>query len=607
MDELIKIEIYCDGQPQNCIWAYPGQNLWESLLANGLASGGLCGGEGTCGKCKLKIKGELGPPDAEERYLLLPEEIKAGLRLACHIPVADGLQVFLEQAEPSATNLLEHDLDEDFKAILSHKRVYLPGHDNQHTLTVQERLKEALPGVQIDLQAENYNELYYLDRPDRPVLELRVSLLQEERLIYAGRSQQNLYGVALDIGTTSLVGSIIDLETGELLWTSTMPNMQRIYGADIVSRLQYVNEHDDGLQTLHQVIVNNVNALISTMAEQISARSKEVYQLVAVGNPVMIHLLLGLNPRGLATAPFVGLIADEITCRVADLGLVAYRGAKLHIPPAGGGFIGSDALVGLLTLPASPPLPYLYVDVGTNGEVILADGERLWAASAAAGPAFEGAGIRSGMRAALGAIDHFQWEQGQLDYRVIGNVEPRGMCGSALIDLVAFLLEKGIVDSAGTFVDGGHELGVRSGPQGKELVIVPPQGAYQGVPLVLGQEDLRQVQLAKAALRSAIEILLQESGLAATQLQAIYLAGAFGNYLQAEHAIRIGLLPQVNIDLVHSIGNAAGRGAIRYLTSSRASQQIGQFKQLLNCIALANHPDFQPLFLNHISFAPPKE
>ncbi|MGI6435163.1 MAG: ASKHA domain-containing protein [Syntrophomonadaceae bacterium] len=603
MDELVKIEIFYNEQPPNSIWAYPGQNLWESLVANGLASAGPCGGLGICGKCKVKVKGHVKPPDEEERYLLLPEEVKAGLRLACHIPVSDGLQVFLETQPLLTASVPEPGSPSDFQAMAVHKKIYLPGHDSQNPVSIQERLQQALPEVQIDLTIDNLNDLYRLDRVDRPVLELNALLLKEQRLIYAGKSRRSLYGVALDIGTTSLVGSFIDLATGAALWTSTMPNMQRIYGADIVSRLQYANEHDDGLQTLHQVIINNVNAMIADMAEQSGSKPEQVYQVVAVGNPVMIHLFLGLNPLGLAAAPFAGIITDAFTCQAAELGLVAYRDAKVHIPPPGGSFIGSDALVGLLTLPNPSPLPYLYIDIGTNGEVILADNTGMWAASAAAGPAFEGAGIRCGMRASLGAIDHFQWDGGQLDYRVLGKVEPRGMCGSALIDLLAFLLERGMVDRAGSLVPGEHELAIRSSPQGYELIIVPPEQAYQGIPVVLSQEDLRQIQLAKGALRSAIEILLQESGLKADELRAIYLAGAFGNYLQAEHAIKIGLLPAVKVSLIHNIGNAAGRGAMHYLTRDRARRQVSHFKQALNCIELANHRDFQPIFLQHVNFA----
>lgn len=602
MDELVKIEIFYDEQPQNCIWAYPGQNLWESLAANGLASTGPCGGLGICGKCKVKVGGPVKTPDEEERYLLLPEEVRAGLRLACHIPVADGLQVFLEAQPLIAASVSGPVSPPDFQALAVHKKIYLPGHDRQNPVSIQERLQQALPGLQIDLPIANLNDLYHLDRVDRPVLELNALLLKGRRLIYAGKARRSLYGVALDIGTTSLLGSFIDLETGAALWTSTMPNMQRIYGADIVSRLQYVTQHDDGLQTLHQVIVNNVNAMITSMAEHSGSMPEQVYQVVIVGNPVMTHLFLGLNPLGLASAPFAGIITDAFTCRAAELGLVAYRDAEVHIPPPGGGFVGSDALAGLLTLPSPPPLPYLYIDIGTNGEVILADQTGMWAASAAAGPAFEGGGIRCGMRASLGAIDHFQWDGGQLDHRVLGKVEPRGMCGSALVDLAAFLLEKRLVDATGAFIPGEHELVMRSGPQGPELIIVPAEQAYQGIPVVLSQEDLRQIQLAKGAVRSAIDILLQESGLRADKLQAVYLAGAFGNYLHPEHAIKIGLLPAVKASLIRNIGNAAGRGAMRYLTQARARQQASDLKQNLHCIELANHRDFQSIFLQHINF-----
>lgn len=604
MSELVRIEIAYDDKHSMSIWSYPGQNLWEALAVNGLVMSAPCGGKKACGKCKTRVLGPLLPPDEAERYLLLPEEIKAGIRLACHLPVIEGLKVYLlEQPFTAAAAAMPQPVPGTVvEPLVRHKKIYLPGLDRHNPVSIQERLQNALPGLGLNLSVANLNELHSLDRAERPVLELNALITAKQGLIYAGRSRQSVYGLALDAGTTSLVGTLLDLESGQIMATSTMPNMQRVYGDNVVSRLEYCSNHDDGLLTLHQVIINNANTLITSLAQQCNILPDQVFQLVMVGNPVMTHLFLGLNPGGLAGVPFTGIITDAFSCRAVELGLLAHRDAQLTIPPQGRGFIGSDALAGLLTLPDPRPLPYLYLDIGTNSEVILADKKGMWAASAAAGPAFEGAGIRCGMRAVHGAIDHFFWDDGQLVYHVLGNEAPRGMCGSALIDLLAWLLEKELMAGNGNIIETTDQVLIRLGSQGKEMVIVPADKSQQGIPVVLSQEDVRSLQLAKSAIRAAIEILLKESGIKPEDLKAVFLAGAFGNYLNPENAIKAGILPSIKPDVVYNLGNAAGRGAVQYLLHAPARQQMKDIKQGLNCVELADHPDFQGLFLRYLDF-----
>ncbi len=603
MDELTKITIIRSDQTDTAVWCYSGQNLWEALAANGLISSGACSGQKLCGKCKLKVKGELSAPDEAERYLLLPEEVKAGVRLACRIPVVPGLEVFLEDLPGvAARSAFTTAVIQDSEHKITHKKVYLPGFDRHNPVSIQERLQKAVSNLEVHLNPVELNQLHRIDRADRPVLELNALVDEQQRLIYAGKTRQKLYGAALDIGTTSLVGTLVDLETNQTVATATMPNMQRVYGDDIISRLQYVLNHDDGLQTLHQVIINNTNTLLAHLTKSCSSHPQEIYRLVMVGNPVMTHLFLGLNPAGMAQSPFCGIITDAYRCNAAELGVVAHRKAELLVPPQAGGFIGADALTGLLTLKEPIPTPYVFIDIGTNSEVILDSGGGMWAASAAAGPAFEGAGIRCGMKAANGAIDHFYWQDQKLSYHVLGGGSPRGMCGSALVDLLAYLLEKGMLSANGNLLETEAGLKSRLGEQGRELIIVPAADSFQGIPVVLSQEDLRRLQLAKGAVRAAIEVLMGESGVKVQSLKAVYLAGAFGSYLNAENAIKVGLLPQVNPEMVHNIGNAAGRGAAAYLLSETARHQLGNLRHKLKTIALAEHPEFQQQFLRHMDF-----
>lgn len=605
MEDLIKIEVQTQGEAFSSVWAYPGQNLWEVLLANGLMPAGLCGGLGTCGKCKVRVEGSSRPPAEKERFQLLPEEYKKGIRLACHLEVEGPLKITLEN-EAAAPNLIASFWEiPAFKPLASNRKVYIPGHDRYHPVSIQERLQRAVPDLQFNLGIKNWNDLYLLDRIDRPVLELTAMVLEDQEVIFTGKAPGQLFGLAFDLGTTSLVAALLDLESGATVGTCTMPNMQRVYGADIISRLQYCTAHEEGLQTLHQVVINNLNQMITSLITGMGAHADQIQRLVVVGNPVMLHLFLGLNPQGMAAAPFAGIITDAFSCRAWDLNIMAHHSAEIYLPPQLGGFVGADTTAGLLAIPDGLPEKCLFIDIGTNGEVVLKSGERFWAASAAAGPAFEGSGITSGMRAAAGAIDHFSWENTSgIGWQVLGRQQPRGICGSGLVDLVFFLLERGCIDQQGIFTSRCSENGllIQEGANGNELVIVPAQKAHQGVPVVLSQEDVRQVQLAKGAIRAAIEILLKESGLSASQLEAVYLAGAFGTYLEPVHAMGIGLLPGVEASLIRNIGDAPVRGAAILLTHPQARRKAASVRSATTLIELADHPDFQDTFLHYLNF-----
>lgn len=605
MEDLIKIEVQTQGDVSSNVWAYPGQNLWEVLLANGLMPAGLCGGLGTCGKCKVKVEGTRRPPAEKERLQLLPEENKKGIRLACHIEVEEPLKITLEN-ESAAPHLIANFWEiPACKPLASRRKVYIPGHDRYQPVSIQERLQQAVPDLQLNLSINNWNNLYLLDRIDRPVLELTAMVLEDQEVIFTGKAARQLFGIAFDLGTTSLVAALLDLESGATVGTCTMPNMQRVYGADIIARLQYCAAHEEGLQTLHQVVINNLNQMITSLITGVGANADQIQRLVVVGNPVMLHLFLGLNPQGLAAAPFAGIITDAFSCRARDLNIMAHHSAEIYLPPQLGGFVGADTTAGLLAIPGSLPENFLFIDIGTNGEVILKSGQRFWAASAAAGPAFEGSGITSGMRAAAGAIDHFSWEPtSKLDWQVLGRQQPRGICGSGLVDLLFFLLENGCMDQQGIFTSRCSDNGLllREGANGNELVIVPAQKAYQGVPVVLSQEDVRQVQLAKGAIRAAIEILLEESGLSAGQLEAVYLAGAFGTYLEPVHAMGIGLLPGVEADRIRNIGDAPVRGAALLLTHPHARCKASEVRSATTLIELADHSTFQETFLHQLGF-----
>jgi len=419
---------------------------------------------------------------------------------------------------------------------------------------------------------------------------------------YVGREKRNAYGIALDIGTTTLFALLVSLENGETVQAASATNMQRVYGSDIISRISYCLEKEGGLEELHMILVNNINNLIAELLQQNALASDDLVKLTVVGNPVMLHLFLGISVKGFASAPYSGLFADVMHLEASAVGIEAHKNADLIILPQIGGFVGADTIACLLNISAQMRR-FLLIDIGTNGEIVLADGKKLWAASAAAGPAFEGGRISSGMRAGPGAVDKvFYGDDGKIGFNIIGNEMIKGVCGSGIIDLAAVLRrgryidEFGIIDQEGSYNDN---IKLQNVSDGLQLAVTD---TVTGGKLTITQQDIREVQLAKSAIRTGIDILLMQAGLNVQDLEAVYLAGAFGNVLQAESCIDIGLVPPVSRDKIINIGNAAAEGALKALLSDAALAEAGVWQSRISYVELAGHKDFQEMFIKNINF-----
>ena len=602
MSEPIKIRISTPDDQQRAAWTLPGKSLWEALTQAGLNPGGTCGGRGICGKCKVKSAGQLSPMDEMERTLLLPDEINRGERVACRSTVLGPVTVTLPD-ERSAHDYGAGLWTTDSPGRVTYQRILLPGLDPHNPLPIHQRLRTALGERDLMLPVETLQELSRMDRKGRPSLEVN-ALIMDGKVLRASRECARAYGLALDLGSTSLWAGLIDLENGETVAISSQPNMQRVYGADIISRVSYCLENQDGLADLHQVLINNINAMIEDLLTIANASVEDVYETVVVGNPVMLHLFLGLPVAGLASHPCQGLFLDELTVAAASLDLKINRGGRIIVLPQIGGFVGADTVSCLLNIPDWEKTKFILIDIGTNGEVVVGNGGRLWAASAAAGPALEGGHIRCGMRAAEGAIDRviFNEEEGLL-YRIIGDGLPRGICGSGVTDLTAALLKAGWIDSYGTINDKGRDQTiVQSGPDGEEFVLYDPQQAWP-TRLVYTQEDIRQVQMAKSAIRTAVDLLLEKAGLLPTDIQHVYLAGAFGNHLDPANTVALGLIPEVGLEIIQPIGNAAAKGAVAALVSLEIRRQASSIQARTTFVELADHPDFQNKFLEQMNFS----
>lgn len=594
--------IYPDGS-ENRIWTLKGKTARETLALAGMEIKGSCGGRGTCGKCKVRISGDISQLSDNERQHLLPEELKRGERMACYCTIQGETTIMLDYVSAQdVTAPIIKPVALMTKPSAYIKEVFIPGKDREKPVPIMERLQAALNPLRLELSRDNLNVLSRLDRNGRPALELYAMVVQN-RVKYVGRERRTVYGVALDIGTTSLLAALVNLQDGKVAGVCSRTNMQRVYGENVLSRVSYCLENQDGLSRLQQIIINNINSMIEELTAQIGASDQLIYRLSVVGNPVMLHLFLGLDVSGFATVPYGGLFKSEIVYTAGVLGLNLNSEAEIIILPQAGSFVGADTIACLVSLERAAALRYLMIDIGTNGELVLNDRGKMWAASAAAGPAFEGEGITFGMRASRGAVDKVWMDQGVLRIHIIGQERARGICGSAVIGLTASLVEAGVVEASGTMLNK-HDSGLNviTDGGGNKVVLVEADSTDTGVSLIFNQDDIRQVQLAKAAIRTGIDLLLRKAGLNFKDLDRIYLAGAFGHYLDPGSCIKIGMLPPIDINKISNIGNAASEGAIMALVSEESRAYARSISAAIECIELADCKDFQDLFMHNIDF-----
>lgn len=605
MPDHVKMTIIEPDGNEYSLWTLKGKTVWEALETIGWDMRGSCGGQGNCSKCKFRMTGGVSELTLTERERLIPEEVSSGQRLACLATVEDDFTLFIDywQREDKAkTSLLRYRPGIINDSGVSNKEFFIPGREIECQIPIYDRIKSTLSGYSLELSADNINYLAGLDRQGRPALELHAIILGGTRVIKVGRQRETLLGLALDIGSTSLFAALVDLENGKTVAMASHNNMQRTYGEDIISRVNYAMEHEEGASSLQRILINNLNSMIEEMASDTGASPLSIYKITAVGNPVMLHLLLGLGTAGFGAAPYVGSFSEEIHMPVSELGLKVNPLSTMSILPQLGGFVGADTTACLLTLAPIHDQTFLLIDIGTNGEIVLGHHGRMWTASAAAGPAFEGGAVSCGMRAGQGAIDKIFWNHGKLGFRVIGGEMPRGICGSGIIDLVSVLLENSLIDANGTFtVQASQLFNMRTGDRGAEIILDGDELVCAS-PLVFNQEDIRQVQLARSAIRTAIDIMLRMADINASRLDHIFLAGAFGSYVDPDSIINIGLIPAVSKEKIRNIGNAAAAGSIIALLSNGKFQEASLIKSKVQYVELTEQEDFQALFIENLNF-----
>lgn len=585
-----------------------------SILAEALRSANVhlrlsCGGKGVCGKCKIRLAEGEHKPTPEERNAFSASELEQGWRLACRLPVNGPIKVEVPR-----------------ESVVSEMRVVTEGNSQKGKLdpAVRKRLlrlpKPDLADSRCDLdrlfdsmEQEIHPELSIDTLRSLPGLlragDFEATAVSIGRRIFLeeGDTTTSAFGVAVDIGTTTVAAFLVDLCTGETMDQAARTNPQREFGDDVISRIEKA-QSDEGLMELQSSIVHCINDAVSDLCRRNGIPVQSVYEITIAGNTAMEHLFAGISPSAMGYSPYVSVFRSGLDLRSRELGLTLHPEANVHCLPNIAGFVGGDIVAGVLATQLHRSKEVcLLVDIGTNGEMVLGCSDFMVACSTAAGPAFEGARIRHGVRAEPGAVERVVIDQ-DIVVQTIDKAPPTGICGSGLIDLISELLKAGIIDETGRILEPA-EIG-KQVPSALVQRLVEEDGNWNflfattaaGSPLRLMASDVRQFQLAKAAIRSGIEILMREGGMTLDQVRHVYLAGAFGSYIQTSAAIRAGLIPNFDPDRIRAVGNSAGAGARLALLSASLRQEAASISKKARYVELAGRPDFQDEFANALLF-----
>ncbi len=576
--------------------------LLETAQQAGLALSSACGGVESCGQCRvIVLEGQVSPPTLDERYILTEVELLGGERLACCTRVHNNLKVHVPKSSLITEQRLQlvGDAGElTLDPLIYAYQIEAPPptlHDPRSDL---ERFVAVLAGVQAEskLIAEPavIRQMTSLARQHNWHL---TAYLRETEIVGLAPPASLPLGLAVDLGTTKIAASLVDLATGVELAVVGALNPQIGYGEDVISRLTHVRRTPNGTYTLALKVRETLDDLLGQLTTQTGVNRTQVADVCIVGNTAMTHLLVELPVHQLAVAPYVAATNDAIDIKARDLGLTTAPGAYVHILPGIGGFVGADHVAMILAsrLDQTGHIA-LGLDIGTNTEIVLAKPGRqfLTSVSCASGPAFEGAHISDGMRAASGAIEAVSLTDTGLSLKTVGNAPAVGLCGSGIIDTVAELRRWNLINERGRF-DRQHER-VRQGRYGPEFLLAPANQSGSGRDVVMTQNDINEIQLAKGAIRAGLEVLLDATGTAPEEVQEVIIAGAFGSFLKIQSALAMGLLPRLPQARYRQVGNAAVAGTRWALLSRQVRERARQIAHQTTYLELTTYPKFNRRF-----------
>jgi uncharacterized 2Fe-2S/4Fe-4S cluster protein (DUF4445 family) len=572
-----------------------GRTLLDAAHAAGVEIISLCGGIGACESCRVRlVSGQLTPPTMNEEGQFRPAELRAGWRLACQVEPLSDVTIDIPPESLSTPQRLQIEGDRLVCALapaVTAVDVSLPepALDDLRADTV--RLRDAI-GQPVELSLPVIRQLAQT---------LRQHGWQSRLAVHSGRAiaaalppQTLLLGLAVDVGTTSIAAYLIDLASGESLSKAGAMNPQIAYGEDVISRIAAINEEPYKAQVLQQRLISTINDLIAELCQDAEMHPSQIVDMVVVGNTAMHHIFAGLPVRSLGEAPYVAVAGNALEFPASEVGIDAAPGAQIYIPPVIAGYVGADHLAVLLAVGLMDTLQtVIAIDIGTNTEITIAHGGQLWSCSTASGPAFEGAYIRDGMRAAPGAIERVSMLDGQLRIQTIGGQAPVGICGSGILDAVAVMVKAGVVDWRGSLNSSHRLVETYHGEIGFVL-------ASDGIrPIMVTRQDVATIQLAKSAIRAGIEILIDAAGITAANLEKFIIAGAFGTYINVESAVQIGMFPAIPLERFKQVGNAAGMGAWQLLINAKDRERIAV--PAVHYVELTAHSGFQDQFMQQMN------
>jgi len=609
-----------------------GENLLNIAASAGVYIHAFCGGDGVCGKCKVQI--EQGAVVSDRTMKLSRADFEAGYRLACRSRVEADVVVripdqirrdgkALKQKPKTTRAITARTLEAlvgtwDVSPPVEKRYLELPPPTIDDNVADMRRLSRAISAGCHDCKEPTYDHPELLR--DLPFLlrkadwKVTVILLRGKRVeepdriigLEPGNTTSKFYGLAVDIGTTTVCGVLIDLNSGKIMAEASAYNAQIGYGEDVISRIVYA-QRPGGLKALQEKVVYTLNNVIETICKKVGINAADITYIMSAGNTTMEHLLVGLDPKFLREAPYVPICSQFPLTRAAAIGIQAHPSVRLFLYPSPASYVGGDIVSGVhaCQLHKSAALT-LFIDIGTNGEIVIGNQEWLVCAACSAGPAFEGGGIKHGMRASTGAIEKFHIHPDTYEPMVVtvGLAKPRGICGSGLISIVAELLEAGAIDQRGKFNRQLDSPRIRDGADGYEYVIVWAKDSVLGEDIVLTEVDLDNLMRAKGAMYAGYVTLLESVGMTFADLDRVVLAGNFGAYIDLEQAISIGLLPDIDRGRFFYLGNASLLGCQISLTDHHRFRERVEVFKLMTHMELSENPHFMghymaALFLPH--------
>jgi uncharacterized 2Fe-2S/4Fe-4S cluster protein (DUF4445 family) len=587
-----------------------GTNLLDFLYKNRIYVNAHCNGHGTCGKCKIRVSGSGLNPKKKEAALLGGRVLEKGFRLACYHKINSDIDIYLDESVGQAVIVEEgwesaFDIDPFISKI--NVNVGIPDIEDQKPLI--DRIIDASNGCKPVNSIQILRELPETLKNSK----YNVTLVCLEKRIIAieqGNTRSRLYGAAFDIGTTTIVGYLADLSTGSKIAVKSTLNPQRMFGADVISRIKYTGESQESFDEMNRILIECINDIIGQLLKEKDINASDIYMASFVGNTAMMHFLMNIPAGSMAVSPFIPVTTNSHKIKAGQIGIKINENGYALVLPSVSAYVGADTVAAVLSsrMCKSKKITLL-IDIGTNGEMVLGNSKWLYTCSTAAGPAFEGASIRNGIGGIEGAIDKVSYDR-QLNISTIAGKKAVGICGSGVVDAVSVMVETGLCDKSGRIMDPDDLAEVDTDLKSRiisidgvrSFLLSNSEECEGGIEIALTQKDIREVQNAKAAIAAGIRVLVDEVGINMKDIDRVYLAGSFGSYINIKSAHVIGLIPAELEGKVSTIGNAAGVGALQGLLSVKMTAKAEKIKKSMKYIELSSSEHFMTQFIECMAF-----